>query len=65
MKTVVFEVGVKGIEPPKSWSQTKRLTIGPHPVPPYYITLQVRSQPQNAAFSFAAHFFHAAGSVSV
>lgn len=25
-------VGVKGIEPPKSWSQTKRLTIGPHPV---------------------------------
>ena len=24
-------VGVTGIEPAKSWSQTKRLTIGPHP----------------------------------
>ena len=24
-------VGMTGIEPAQSWSQTKRLTIGPHP----------------------------------
>ena len=29
-------VGVTGIEPAKSWSQTKRLTIGPHPEDRFY-----------------------------
>ena len=24
-------VRVRGVEPPKSWSQTMRLTVGPHP----------------------------------
>ena len=29
--TEFFLIGVTGIEPARSWSQTKRLTIGPHP----------------------------------
>ena len=38
-------VGVTGIEPAKSWSQTKRLTIGPHPEERFYYNSISKSTP--------------------